>query len=320
MSKKKIIVIQGGTSKEREISLKTARSCIKAIKKIGYKVIKFDPKFSSIFNIKNIDSNVVFNALHGKDGEDGKIQSFFEYFRKPYTHSGVVSSMIAMNKYFSKQLFIKNGIKTPDYFYIDEKSYSNINLAKKIRKSKIKFPAVIKPNHEGSSIGVKICQNLKILKKEFSVLKKRYQNLIVETYIPGQEIQVALMGGKAIGAIELRPKRKFYDYKAKYKKSSKTAHIMPAEIPIKKYKKVLKISEKANKVLGCKGIVRCDFRFYKGTFFILELNTQPGMTDLSLVPEIAKFAKIPFIKLVKWMINDASLNRWQKSFFYGFFY
>jgi len=309
MSKKKIIVVQGGTSREREISLKTARSCIKAIKKIGYKVITFDPKFSSVFDIKTIDSHVIFNALHGKDGEDGKIQSFFEYFRKPYTHSGVVSSMIAMNKYLSKQLFIENKIKTPNYFYIDEKTYPSINFIKKIKENKIKFPVVIKPNDEGSSIGVKICKNLKILKKEFSILKKKYTNLIIETYIPGQEIQVALMGGRAIGAIELRPKRKFYDYKAKYKKSSKTAHIMPAEIPAKKYKEVLKISEKANKVLGCRGIVRCDFRFYKGTFFILELNTQPGMTDLSLVPEIAKFEKIPFAKLVKWMIDDASLNR-----------
>ena len=309
MSKKKIIVVQGGTSREREISLKTARSCIKAIKKIGYKVTTFDPKFSSVFDIKTIDSHVIFNALHGKGGEDGKIQSFFEYFRKPYTHSGVVSSMIAMNKYLSKQLFIENKIKTPNYFYIDEKTYPSINFIKKIKENKIKFPVVIKPNDEGSSIGVKICKNLKILKKEFSILKKKYTNLIIETYIPGQEIQVALMGGRAIGAIELRPKRKFYDYKAKYKKSSKTAHIMPAEIPAKKYKEVLKISEKANKVLGCRGIARCDFRFYKGTFFILELNTQPGMTDLSLVPEIAKFEKIPFVKLVKWMIDDASLNR-----------
>ena len=309
MSKKKIIVVQGGTSREREISLKTARSCIKAIKKIGYKVTTFDPKFSSVFDIKTIDSHVIFNALHGKGGEDGKIQSFFEYFCKPYTHSGVVSSMIAMNKYLSKQLFIENKIKTPNYFYIDEKTYPSINFIKKIKENKIKFPVVIKPNDEGSSIGVKICKNLKILKKEFSILKKKYTNLIIETYIPGQEIQVALMGGRAIGAIELRPKRKFYDYKAKYKKSSKTAHIMPAEIPAKKYKEVLKISEKANKVLGCRGIARCDFRFYKGTFFILELNTQPGMTDLSLVPEIAKFEKIPFVKLVKWMIDDASLNR-----------
>ncbi len=309
MAQKKIIVIQGGTSKEREISLKTAKSCIKAIKKIGYKVIKFDTKFSSIFNIQKIDSDVIFNALHGKGGEDGEIQSFFEYFEKPYTHSGVFSSMIAMNKYLSKQLFINNKIKTPNYFYIEEKDVLNTNLIYQIKKNKIKFPAVIKPNDEGSSIGVKICKNIKMLKKEFNILRKKYKNLIVETYIPGQEIQVGIMGGRAIGAIELRPKRKFYDYKAKYKKSSKTAHIMPAEIPIKKYNEVLKISEKANRVLGCKGIVRCDFRFYKGTFFLLELNTQPGMTDLSLVPEIAKFKKISFTKLVKWMINDASLNR-----------
>ena len=309
MIKKKIIVIQGGTSKEREISLKTAESCIKAIKKIGYKVIKFDPKFSSIFEINNLDSNIIFNALHGKNGEDGKIQSFFEYFGKKYTHSGVQSSMIAMNKDLSKQLFINNNIKTPNYFCIHKKINENINLKKIIKKNKICFPVVIKPNDEGSSIGVKICKNIKILKKEFNILKKLYENLMIETYIPGQEIQVALMGGKAIGAIELRPKRKFYDYNAKYRMSSKTLHIMPAEISKKKYKEVLKISEKANKVLGCKGITRCDFRFHKGTFFILELNTQPGMTDLSLVPEIAKFARIPFVKLVKWMINDASLNR-----------
>ncbi len=309
MSKKKIIVILGGKSKEREISLKTAKSCIKAIKKIGYKTIKFDPKFSSIFDIKKIDSDVVFNALHGKGGEDGEIQSFLEYFRKPYTHSGVLSSMIAMNKNLSKKLFIKNKIKTPNYFYIDEKTYPSINFIKKLKENKMKFPIVIKPNDEGSSIGVKICKNLRILKKEFTILKKKYENLIIETYIPGQEIQVALMGGKAIGAIELRPKRKFYDYNAKYKKSSRTAHIMPAGISLKKYREVLKIAEKANKTLGCRGVVRCDFRFYKGIFFILELNTQPGMTDLSLVPEIAKYEKIPFDKLVKWMINDASLNR-----------
>ncbi len=308
-SKKKIIVVQGGNSKEREISLKTGSSCIKAIKKIGYKVIKFDPKFSSIFHIKNIKADVIFNALHGKGGEDGEIQSFFEYFHKPYTHSGVVSSMIAMNKYLSKQLFIKSKIKTPNYFFVDEKTSSNVNLIKKIKVNKIKFPAVIKPNDEGSSIGVKICKNYKILKKEFKILKKKYKNLIVETYIPGQEIQVAIMGGKAIGAIELRPKRKFYDYKAKYKKSSKTEHIMPAEISLKKYKEVLKISEIANDALGCKGVVRCDFRFHKGTFFLLELNTQPGMTNLSLVPEIANFKRISFTQLVKWMIKDASINR-----------
>ena len=140
-------------------------------------------------------------------------------------------------------------------------------------------------------------------------LHNKYNNLIFETFIPGKEFQAAVIGGKAIGAIELRPRRPFYDYDAKYKKSSKTLHVMPAEISSSKYKEVLNISKKANKVLKCKGIVRCDFRFHKGKFFLLELNTQPGMTNLSLVPEIAKYSNISFIKLVKWMVSDSGINR-----------
>ena len=307
--KKKILVILGGSSREREISLESGKSCIKVLKQLGYKVLKFDPKFSSLNSIKKNNPDVIFNALHGKDGEDGKVQSFFEYFRIPYTHSGVLPSMIAMNKFFSKQLFIKNKVKTPNYFFLNLKDYPKVNLQKKIKQNKLKFPIVIKPNDEGSSIGVKICKKLSSLKNEFKNLKKNYNNLIFETYIPGQEIQVAVMGGKSIGAIELRPKRKFYDYQAKYNKSAKTLHIMPAPIPKKKYQEVLKISEKANKILKCKGIVRCDFRFYMNKFYLLELNTQPGMTSLSLVPEIAKHSNISFAKLVKWMVNDSGTNR-----------
>ena len=309
MPKKKVLVVLGGNSREREVSLESGKSCILALKEIGYNVTKFYPKFLSLNKINKTNPDVIFNALHGKEGEDGKIQSFFEYFRIPYTHSGVLSSMIAMNKYFSKKLFIKNKILTPNFFYLNYKNFLGINLQKEIRKNKLLFPIVIKPNDEGSSIGVKICKNLSILKKEFNKLKKNYKNLIFESYIPGQEIQVAVMGGKSIGAIELRPKRSFYDYAAKYKKSAKTLHIMPAAIPQKKYKEVLKISEKANKVLQCKGIVRCDFRFHRNKFFLLELNTQPGMTSLSLVPEIAKHSNISFVKLVKWMVNDSGINR-----------
>ncbi len=309
MPKKKILVVLGGTSREREVSLESAKSCITALKKTGYQVSKFDPKFLPISEIGKTDADIIFNALHGKDGEDGRVQSFFEYFRIPYTHSGVLSSMIAMNKYFSKQLFIKNRIRTPNYFFLNRKDYLSVNLMKKIRKNKLNFPIVIKPNDEGSSIGVKICKNLNSLKTQFKKSNKNYDNLIFETYIPGKEIQVAVVGGKSIGAIELRPKRKFYDYKAKYKKSAKTQHIMPAEISKKKYKEALRISKKANKILKCKGIVRCDFRFYKNKFFLLEVNTQPGMTSLSLVPEIAKHSKISFVQLVKWMANDASINR-----------
>ena len=307
--KKKILVILGGNSREREISLESGKSCILALKKIGYKVLKFDPKYFSFQKIKKNNPDIIFNALHGKEGEDGKIQSFFEYFRIPYTHSGVLSSMIAMNKYFSKQLFVKNKIRTPNYFFLSNKDYPNVSLMKKIKKNKLKFPIVIKPNDEGSSIGVKICKNIKLLKQELKKLQKKYDNLIFETYIPGQEIQAAVMGGKSIGAIELRPKRKFYDYQAKYKKSAKTLHLMPAAISKKKYNEVLRISEKANKILKCKGIVRCDFRFHRNKFFLLEVNTQPGMTKLSLVPEIAKYYKISFVNLVKWMVNDSGINR-----------
>ena len=309
MPKKKVLVVLGGNSREREVSLESGKSCIIALKKIGYNVTRFDPKFLSLNKINKTNPDIIFNALHGKEGEDGKIQSFFEYFRIPYTHSGVLSSMIAMNKYFSKKLFIKNKILTPNYFFLNYKDFLKANLQKEIKKNKLLFPIVIKPNDEGSSIGVKICKNLSLLKREFKKLKKNYNNLIFESYIPGQEIQVAVMGGKSIGAIELKPKRSFYDYKAKYKKSAQTLHIMPASIPKKKYREVLKISEKANKVLKCKGIVRCDFRFYRNKFFILELNTQPGMTSLSLVPEIAKYYNISFVKLVKWMVNDSGINR-----------
>ena len=306
---KKILVILGGTSNERKISIDTGLSCIKALRKLKYKVIKFDPKFSPITDIKKNKVDIIFNALHGKDGEDGTIQSFFEYIGLPYTHSGPVSSMLAMNKYFSKKLFIKNKIITPKFFYLTKTNFSNINLKKEIEKNKLKFPIVVKPNKEGSSIGVNICKNFNSLNSSFNKLKKKYDDLIFENYIPGKEIQVANIGDNAIGAIELQPKRKFYDYDAKYKKSSKTMHIMPADISKKKYKEVLKISEKAYKILKCKGIARCDFRFYKNKFFLLEVNTQPGMTSLSLVPEIAAYENISFTKLVKWMVNNASLNR-----------
>ncbi len=308
-TKKKILVVLGGNSKERKVSLDSGKSCISALNKMGYNSIKFDPQKNSLHNIKKINPDVIFNALHGKDGEDGNIQCFFEYLKIPYTHSGVLSSMIAMDKFLSKKFFEKNNIKTPKYFYLNKKNNLNTTLKKLIKKNKLTFPIVVKPNNEGSSIGVRICKNLAILQKEFKKLNKVYENLLFENYIPGQEIQVALMGGKSIGAIELKPKRAFYDYKAKYKKSANTLHIMPAQISRKKYNQVLRISEKAYKILKCKGIARCDFRYHKNTFYLLELNTQPGMTSLSLVPEIANYLNISFKQLVNWMIKDSSINR-----------
>ena len=307
--KKKVLVVMGGNSKEREISLLTGKSCIVALRKIGHKVIKFDPKFQPLTDLKKNKPDLIFNALHGRDGEDGNLQSIFEYYQIPYTHSGVLPSIIAMNKNWSKQLFKRFKIRTPNYFHLNKKDYPSVDLKKKINNNNLKFPIVIKPNNEGSSIGVSICKNFNFLKKKFKKLKNNYEDLLFETYIPGKEIQVAVFGGKPIGAIELRPKRKFYDYKAKYKKSSKTLHVMPAAIPKNKYLEVLKISKKANKVLKCRGVVRCDFRYHRNQFFLLELNTQPGMTSLSLVPEIAKYYKISFLNLVSWMVKDASIKR-----------
>ena len=309
MTKKKILVVLGGNSKEREISIKTGKACISAIKRLGYKVETFDPKIKSFFDIKKIKPNIIFNALHGEEGEDGYAQSFFEYSKIPYTHSGVLSSMNAMNKIVSKKIFIKNEIKTPKFIFIKKSIYNFLKLKIILKTKKFKYPLVVKPINEGSSIGVKICKDLKTLKKDVYYLFKSYDELIIENFIAGQEIQVAVLNGKALGAIELKPKRKFYDFKAKYLKSAKTDHIMPANLSKKKYYEVLKIAEKTHKVLKCRGVTRSDFKFLKNKFYLLEINTQPGMTDLSLVPEIASYKKISFDRLIEKLILDASLNK-----------
>ena len=309
MVKKKILVVLGGNSREREISLKTGKACIVAIKKLGYKVKIFDPKKKSFFDIKKSNSDIIFNALHGEEGEDGYAQSFFEYSKIPYTHSGVLSSMNAMNKLISKKIFVKHKITTPKYEVINKRDYVFKNLKRAIKIKKLEYPMVIKPNNEGSSIGVKICKNFISLKKNINILLNTYDTLIIENFIGGQEIQVAVLNGKALGAIELKPKRKFYDYKAKYTKSAKTDHIMPANIPQKKYYEVLKIAQRTHKILGCRGVTRSDFKFNNNKFYLLEINTQPGMTNLSLVPEIASYKKISFKKLIQKLILDASLNK-----------
>ncbi len=305
---KKVLVVLGGTSGERAVSLDSGKACIKALKKKGYKVSSFDPKIKNfnLINTKKID--VIFNALHGRDGEDGVAQSYFEYLKIPYTHSGVISSFNAMNKIISKEIFIKNKIKTPKYFSL-RKNYDKKNIFKILNTKKIKFPIVLKPNNEGSSLGVEICKEKKKLLQKINSLTRQYSEIILEEYIAGQEIQVAVINGNPIGAIELIPKRLFYDYKAKYTKKAKTEHIMPARLIKKKYAEVLKISKKAHEVLKCRGVTRSDFKFYNNNFYLLETNTQPGMTGLSLVPEIASYKGINFENLVEKILLDASINR-----------
>ena len=306
MKKNRAVVLMGGISAERAISLITGKACSLALKKKGYKVFQVDAKGNFLKKIKILKPNFIFNALHGKFGEDGFIQQILENLKIPYTHSGVISSSIAMDKVLSKFIFKKSKIPTPKYFVLNQRS--KLNIKNQIKKNKLKFPLVFKPTNEGSSIGVSICkkydQLIEIIRRN-----KKYKDVMIEQYVPGQEIQVAVMGNKPLGAIELRPKRKFYDYKAKYSKGAKTQHIMPAPISKKKYIEVLKIAKKAHKKIGCRGITRSDFRFYKNKFYLLEINTQPGMTALSLVPEIARFKKISFENLVEWIAKDSSINR-----------
>ena len=309
MKNKKVLVVLGGTSGEREVSLDSGKACVKALKKKGYSVSMYDPQKKPFNLIDQNKTDIIFNALHGKDGEDGVAQSYFEYLRIPYTHSGVISSYNAMNKIISKEIFMRNKIKTPRYFVLKKEDYSKTGLNKSIRRKKIKFPIVVKPINEGSSIGVRICKNILDLNKFTKSLFKKYVELIFEPYIGGQEIQVAVINGYSLGAIELQPKRQFYDYKAKYSKAAKTKHIMPANLKKSKYNQVLKIAKKAHNALGCKGVTRSDFKFFNNQFYLLEINTQPGMTSLSLVPEIANYKGISFENLVEKILLNASINR-----------
>ena len=247
--------------------------------------------------------------MHGKDGEDGVAQSYFEYLKIPYTHSGIISSYNAMNKVISKKIFIKNKITTPKFLYLKKNEIKIKNIPLQLRKNKMGFPLVVKPINEGSSLGVKINKKFKDLKRSIKYLFKKYDDLLLEEFIGGQEIQAAVLNNVSLGAIELIPKRSFYDYKAKYKKSAKTEHVMPARLKKNKYRQVLKIAKKAHKVLECRGVSRTDFKFYKNKFYILETNTQPGMTNLSLVPEIASYRGMKFSTLVEKILNDASVNR-----------
>ncbi len=212
-----------------------------------------------------------------------------------------------MNKLISKEIFIKNKIKTPKYFSLEKNSFNKNNLQKIINKKKINFPVVIKPINEGSSVNVYICNKINLKNK----LKKLriYKEILIEEFIPGREIQAAILGNRKLGAIELKPKRKFYDYEAKYNSKAKTKHIIPVDLTKKKFSELMNISSKVHNILGCRGVTRSDFKYYKNKFYLLETNTQPGMTKLSLVPEICLHKGINFIQLIKLLLDDASTNK-----------
>ena len=306
--KKKILLIAGGYSNERSISLLTAKSVyleLKKNKKYNLKIIEPDGKF--VKKLRLFKPDVVLNLLHGRYGEDGYIQAILESEKVKYTHSGVMSSAIAIDKELSKKIFIKNKILTPKYIKFE----FNKNIIKKNiiinAKEKLGFPVVVKPINEGSSVNVYICNKTNFIKNLYKL--KNYGEVLIEQFIPGREIQVAILGKKKLGVIELKPKRKFYDYEAKYNPKAKTEHIIPVKITKKNYNKVTSLALKAHNLLKCRGVTRSDFRFYKDKFFLLETNTQPGMTSLSLVPEIANYKGISFIQLIDKIIKDASIHK-----------
>ena len=305
---KKILILAGGYSKEKEVSIQTAKSVYSELnkdRKYKIKVVNPDGKFVKL--LRNFNPNIVLNLLHGRYGEDGYIQAILESEKVKYTHSGVLSSSLAIDKELSKKIFIKNNILTPRYLKFSFRN--NLDKSKLINnlQKKIGFPLVVKPLNEGSSVNVFICNKNNILKTLTKL--NEYGEVLLEKYIPGREIQVAILENKVLGAIELRPTRKFYDYQAKYNPKARTEHIIPVEISKNKYQELTKIALKAHKILNCRGVTRSDFRYYKNSFYLLETNTQPGMTSLSLVPEIAKFNNITFKNLIKKILEDAAINK-----------
>ena len=304
-----VMVIYGGISAEREISIISSKEIIKSLKRLEYKVIEIDADPSLMKEIVYHKPDIIFNALHGTWGEDGQVQEILEASKISYTHSGINSSRLAMNKFQSGQIFQKNDFFHPKSLFC--------NLKDLIGNDPMNFPYVIKPNDNGSSVGVAIIISESDKKKYIKEMvasrtcSEENDKLLVQEFIDGPEIQVAVYGTNKSGSIEIVPKNKFYDYESKYFDYGQTQHIIPPRINNQKIKEVNNLGLKAHKLLKCKGISRSDFILDKKTnqFFILETNTQPGMTPTSLVPEIAKYHGLEFDNLIDWIVKDASINR-----------
>ena len=304
MKTKKIVVLCGGWNSEREVSLRSGEGVYQALIKLGYNVEKVDFSHQIFEDLKRIKPDIVFNALHGQYGEDGRIQGVLDILEIPYTHSGLIASAVCMDKILTRKICSLENVASPKYKILNKGE--NEENEKKIFE--IGKPFVIKPINEGSSVGVEII--LPNSKFDFSEFKWQYgDQMILENYLAGQEIHVAIMDGKALGAIEVRPHGLFYDYNCKYT-AGMTDYIMPAEISAEKYAEVLKLSEACYKAIGCRGISRVDFilnnkNFGDNLFHLLEINTHPGFTPTSLVPKIAKHVGIQFEDIVEFLIKTA---------------
>tara|TARA_X000000368_G_scaffold340841_1_gene279122 strand:+ start:251 stop:1165 length:915 start_codon:yes stop_codon:yes gene_type:complete len=299
---KKVMLISGGISAEREISIISGQEVAKSLDRLGYEIVNIDANQNLLEEIKKNKTDVIFNALHGTWGEDGEVQKIIELANIPYTNSGIKASKLAMDKHKSSEIFQKINLNYPKTILSSLKSIKDKNY--------MDYPYVLKPRNEGSSVGVAIIKNERDKIKYLNQNKDR-DEILIQEFIKGKEIQVAIYGDNKTGSIEIEPKNDFYDYESKYFDDGETKHIIPPRITNEQLETVEKSALMAHNALGCKGISRTDFILENnsGIFYILEVNTQPGMTPTSLVPEIAKFHGISFDELINWILNDASTNR-----------
>ncbi len=302
-----VAVLYGGWSSEREVSLVSGATCARALEEAGYRVTLIDVTRDVTALLAALDPrpDVVFNALHGRYGEDGKIQGLLDILGLPYTHSGVLASALAMDKPMAKRIFTAAAIPCPEGRVVTRDEIAR-------GEPVMDPPYVLKPVNEGSSVGVRIVHGGD--EAEFSIPEDwpYGERVLVERYIPGRELTVAVMGSRALGVTELRPRNGFYDYAAKYEEG-RTEHLCPAPIPEEVAERAMAYAVAAHEALGCRGVSRADFRYddsREGTdgLFMLEVNTQPGMTPLSLVPEQAGKCGLSFRDLVKWMVEHATCD------------
>jgi D-alanine-D-alanine ligase len=302
---KHVAVLMGGWSAEREVSLRSGKACADALARGGYRVTSIDVTRDIAAALKAAKPDVALNVLHGRPGEDGTLQGLLEILNIPYSHSGVMASSVAMQKDYAKLFFRAAGVPVAE-----DRVMSRLDAAK---SHPMPPPYVIKPVAEGSSVGVFI-----VTKEHSSPPQELFREdwafgdkVLVERYIPGKELTCAVLGDRALDVIEIVPTTQFYDYEAKYAAGG-SKHVLPAQILPNVYQEVRRLSLAAHNALGCRGVSRADFRYDDrgtGELVCLEVNTQPGMTETSLVPELAGYAGISFDELVRWMVEDASTNR-----------
>jgi D-alanine-D-alanine ligase len=302
-----VAVLMGGISSERDVSLRSGRACAEALRIAGYRVTPVDATLRVGEVLAALKPDVVFNALHGSFGEDGKVQGILEALGLPYTHSGVLASALAMDKAQARIVMDRAGVPVANGLVADVRDVARLHV--------MKPPYVVKPIAEGSSVGVIIVKEgdeppAKQLSLDTQVFSSQ---VLVEEYIAGRELTAAVMGDKSLGVTEIIANTVFYDYEAKYAKGGST-HLCPAPLKRDIYHMVEELALRAHRALGCRGVSRADFRYDdgpegSGALVCLEVNTQPGMTETSLVPELAHNAAISFSELVRWMVEDASTNR-----------